>query len=385
MAFAKKFWRRKMKKFTIVLGLVLVASLVFSACAPIVSPNAAVQTAAPEQKPMATKEPEVAAAPKLKACLVTDSAGIGDKSFNDAVWGGLEKAQADFGIEANYIESKSADDYAPNLEACVDSDPDLIVCVGFMMADACAAAIEANPEIKFIGIDIDWLAYDNFIGVGAYMDQSCFQAGYLAAGMTKTGKVATYTGFFGPVVQIFMDGYYMGVQEYNKVHGTDVKVLGYDPANMEAATATGSWIDVDLGRQVTESFMDNGADVVLPVAGNVGTGSAAVMAERGFGYIFGVDQDWTLTNAQYTPQILGSVLKKMDVPVYESIKGLVESNAWKSGNFILEFENGGTELAYNAAVEVPADLKAEVDALKAKIMSGEISSLSPEFLKLYPR
>jgi basic membrane protein A len=373
-----------MKRLSIVLGSLLVASLVFSACAPIVSPNAAVQTAAPVQKPMATKEPEVAAAPKLKACLVTDSAGIGDKSFNDAVWGGLEKAVTDFGIEANYIESKSADDYGPNLQACVDSEADLIVCVGFMMADACAVAIEANPEIKFVGIDIDWLAYDNFVGVGAYMDQSCFQAGYLAAGMTKTGKVATYTGFFGPVVQIFMDGYYMGVQEYNKVHSTAVEVLGYDPKKMDQASATGSWSDVDKGRQLTESFMDNGADIVLPVAGNVGTGSAAVMQERKSGYIFGVDQDWTVTNAQYSPQILGSVLKKMDVPVYETVK-LMTEGGWNAGNFLLKLDNKGTELAYNSAIEIPAELKAEVDALTAKLISGEIPSLSPEFLAANPR
>ena len=162
-------------------------------------------------------------------------------------------------------------------------------------------------------------------------------------------------------------------------------VLGYDPANMEAATATGSWVDVDLGRQVTESFMDNGADIVMPVAGNVGTGSAAVMEERGFGYIFGVDQDWTLTNSQYSAQILGSVLKKMDVPVYDTIKTLVEGGEFMPGNYILSFENGGTEFVFNSAIEVPAELKAEVEALKDKIMSGELSSLSPQYLEAYPR
>jgi len=353
-----------MKKFSIILGMLLVASLVFTACAPAAEPV----------------EEE-----SLKACLVTDAAGIGDKSFNDAIWMGLESAMADFGIEANYLESKSADDYAPNLEACVDSKPDVIVCVGFMMAEACDVSVQANPDIDYIGVDINWLSHDNFLGVDAYMDQSCFQAGYLAAGMTTTGTVATYTGVFGPVVQIFMDGFYMGVQEYNEVHDTAVAVLGYDPADMDNATATGSWSDVDLGRQVTESFMDNGADIVMPVAGNVGAGSAAVMEERGLGYIFGVDQDWTLTNPQISDRVLASVLKKMEVPVYDAIKGLVEEDKWESGNYVLQFDNGGTELAYNSDIEVPADLKAEVDALEAKIQSGEISSLSPEFLALYPR
>ncbi len=375
-----------MKKLTAVLALLIIASLAFTACAPAVEPveKPVVEEETPaeevaEEEVMEEKEP-------VSVCLVTDSAGIGDKSFNDAVWGGLEKAEADFGAEANYIESKSADDYAPNLEACVDSEPDVIVCVGFMMADACDVSVQANPDINYIGIDINWLFYDNFLGVDAYMDQSCFQAGYLAAGMTTTGTVATYTGFFGPVVQIFMDGFYMGVQEYNKVHDTAVDVLGYDPADMDNATATGSWIDVDLGRQVTESFMDNGADIVLAVAGNVGVGSAAVMEERGLGYIFGVDQDWTITNPQISDFVLASVLKKMEVPVYNAIKGLYEDGTWIGGeNYILQFANGGTEIVYNADIDIPADLKAEVDALKAKIESGEISQLSPEFLALYPR
>lgn len=375
-----------MKKISIVIGLLIIASMLF-ACAPQAAPAeeaAPVEEEAPAEE-AAPAEEEAPAAEPLKACLVTDAAGIGDRSFNDMVWKGLEQAKADFGIEANYIESKSADDYAPNLAACVDSDADLVVCVGFMMADACKAAVEANPEIKFIGIDINWLTYDNFLGVDAYMDQSCFQAGYLAAGMTETGTVATYTGIFGPVVQIFMDGFYMGVQEYNKVHGTSVKVLGYDPKAMDQASATGSWSDIDLGRQFGESFMDNGADIILPVAGFVGGGTAAAMRDRGYGYIFGVDQDWSLTVPEYKDLVLASALKNMDVPVYNAVKGLVEESKWESGNYILQFSNGGTSLAWNPAVEVPADLKAEVDALADKILSGEIQTVSPEYLALYPR
>jgi len=350
-----------MKKLSVLFVLIVIASMVLVSCKP------------------------KAAAESLKACLVTDAAGIGDRSFNDMVWKGLEQAQTDFGIEANYIESKSADDYAPNLQACVDSEAEVVVCVGFMMADACAAAIEANPDVKFIGIDINWLTYDNFLGVDAYMDQSCFQAGYLAAGMTETGTVATYTGIFGPVVQIFMDGFYMGVQEYNKVHGTDVKVLGYDPAAMDQSAATGSWSDIDLGRQFGESFMDNDADIVLPVAGFVGGGTAAAMRDRGFGYIFGVDQDWTLTVPEYKDLILASALKNMDVPVYDTIKGLVEEGTWESGLYILQFANDGTSLAFNPDIEYPAELKAEVEALYDKILSGEIQTVSSEYLELYPR
>ena len=360
------------RKMSLVLTVVMLAALFLVACAPAA--------------PAATAAPAAPKAPKLKACLVTDAAGIGDRSFNDMVWKGLQQAKTDLGIEANYIESKSADDYAPNLAACVDSEAKVVVCVGFMMADACKASVEANPNIKFIGVDINWLVYDNFLGVDAYMDQSCFQAGYLAAGMTKTGTVATYTGIFGPVVQIFMDGFYMGVKEHNKVHGTNVKVLGYDPATMDQASATGSWSDIDAGRSLTEGFLDAGADIILPVAGFVGGGSAAAIKDRGIkGYIFGVDQDWTQTVPEYKDLILASALKNMDVPVFNAIKDFVKNGKWTSGNYVLSFANGGTSLAYNPAIEYPAALKAEVDALFNKILSGEISSVSPEYLAKYPR
>ncbi len=144
----------------------------------------------------------------VSACLVTDSAGIGDRSFNDAVWKGLEMAEEDFGSEITYIESKSADDYAPNIQACIDAESEVVICVGFMMGDACAAAIDANPDTKFVGVDIYGLGKDNFIGIDAYMEQSSFLAGYLAAGMTETGVLGTWTGFVGPVVLSFMDGFY---------------------------------------------------------------------------------------------------------------------------------------------------------------------------------
>ena len=373
-----------MKKFYVVLAVMLMAAMMLAACKP----------AAPAMEEPAeevVEEPVVEVEP-FDVCMVTDSAGIGDKSFNDAVWKGLQQAVTDFSINANYIESKSADDYAPNLQACVDAEPDMIVCVGFMMSDACEASVKANPDIYYISIDIDWLTYPNLLGVGAFMDQSSFLAGYVSAGMTKTGKLAGYTGFFGPVVQIFLDGFWLGMTKYNEVHGTSVEMLGYDPAAMDETAAIGSWIDVDAGRALSETFLDNGADIFYPVCGNVGVGTAAAILDRETanpefkGYIFGMDQDWIETNPQYAPQILGSALKKMEVPVYNSIKSLVETGEWIGGKaYILTLENGGTAIAWNADADIPADLLAEAEAYIPKIISGEQPSLSPEFLALYPR
>ena len=330
------------------------------------------------------EEEELAGGGPYKACLVTDSAGIGDRSFNDAVWMGLEMAEADFGSEITYIESKSADDYAPNLQACIDAESDVVICVGFMMGDACLAAVDANPDTKFVGVDIYGFGKPNFIGIDAYMEQSSFLAGYLAAGMTETGKLGTWTGFPGPVVLSFMDGFYMGAMEYNTVHGTEVEVLGYDPADMENAANIGSWDDTDKGRAISETQMDNGADIIYGVCGNVSTAAAAAMQERGYGYIFGMDQDWTITNPQYTDQILGSALKNMHVAVHEVMKNLEVSGTFNGGeDYILTLANGGTSLALNETIDIPAELLAEVEALEEKISSGEITGASEEFYTLY--
>lgn len=313
---------------------------------------------------------------KLKVCMVTDSGGIGDKSFNDLTWKGVEQGVAEFGVEGKYIESEAVSDFASNLTACKDEGAKLIVCVGFMMTDDCKKAASENPDIYYAGIDMGGFGLDNFRGVGAKMEQNSFQAGYLAAGMSQTGKVGWYVGIMGPAVQIFGDGYYYGVQEYNKVHGTNVTIVGYDALNPGQATATGSWIDADKGRSLGQSMMDEGVDIILPVNGGVGSATAAVMQEQGKGYVFGVDQDWTLTYPEYSAQILASLLKKIDVHVYDAVKRIA-TNTWEGGDFILSLDNGGVGLAYNPAVTIPAELKAEVDALAQKIISGEIVIPAP--------
>ena len=365
------------KKLLVVLTLLLIGSLFLAACGPT-------EEAPAEEADAGEEEVVVEEADPISACLVTDSAGIGDRSFNDAVWKGLEQAEAEFGSDITYIESKSADDYAPNIEACLDAESEVVLCVGFMMADACSAAVDANPDTNFIGVDIYGLGKPNFIGIDAYMEQSSFLAGYLAAGMSETGVLGTWTGFVGPVVLSFMDGFYMGAMEYNEVHGTDVKVLGYDPTDMENAANIGSWDDTDKGRAISETQMDNGADIIYGVCGNVSTAAAAAMQERGYGYIFGMDQDWTVTNPQYAEQILGSALKNMHVAVYEVMANLETDGTFNGGeDYILTLENGGTSLTINESIDVPEDLKAEVDALAEKIASGEMTGASEEFYSTY--
>jgi basic membrane protein A len=130
-------------------------------------------------------------------------------------------------------------------------------------------------------------------------------------------------------------------------------------------------IDADKGRSLGQSMMDEGVDIILPVCGGVGAATAAVMQERGSGYIFGVDQDWTQTYPQYTDQILASVTKAVNVHVYDAVQRILEKK-WKGEDFVLTLENGGTSLTYNPAVTVPDSLKAEIADIQAQIISGKI-------------
>jgi len=346
-----------MKKFSLVLALVLILSLVLSACT---TPQATA-TQAPEKK--------------LKICQVTDTGGIDDKSFNATAWKGALRAQDELGFEAKYLESKEVADYEKNLNAFIEEKCDLIVTVGFLLGDATKAAAEANPDFKFSIVDF---AYDppipNVVGQVFATDEAAFLAGYLAAGMTKTGKVGTFGGLPIPPVTIFMDGFVRGVKYYNQVKGTSVEVLGYDLTAPDKGLFTNSFEDQTKGKEFGITLMDEGADIIMPVAGPVGLGTAAAVKERGNALIIGVDSDWFLTAEGYQDIILTSVLKNMDATTLEVAKQ-VKDGAFKGGtNVVGTLANNGVGIApyHNLDSKVPAELKAEIEQIKKDIIDGKI-------------
>ena len=348
--------------FWALIALLIVSSLVLGACGGNEEPTTAV-----DEPEVVVEEPE-----PFLACQVTDVGGIDDKSFNATAWKGMEDAVADLGIEAKYLESQQQGDYEANINAFLEEGCDLIVSVGFLLGDATAAAAEANPDQPFGIVDVDYLAADNLYGSGFAVNESAFMAGYLAAGMTETGVVATFGGINIPPVAIFMDGFVLGVEYYNEVHDTAVQALGWDPAAQDGLFV-GNFESTDDGRTMSESLLDEGADIIMPVAGPVGAGTIAVLEERGTGMVIGVDNDWSVQYANQADLVLASVLKNMDVYVYVTIQAVMDGT-FAGGNYLGTLENGGVGLGYGG-VEIPADLQAEVDGLVPMIISGEISTL----------
>jgi basic membrane protein A len=331
------------------------------------------------------KAPEVA---KIKVGQVTDLGGIDDKSFNATAWKGVEMAVAQLGAEGKFLESQAQADYAKNIQQFLDEKLDLIVTVGFLLGVDTAKAAVANTNQKFTIVDYAYpdcwpgavVGKDcgsdkelaNVLGLTFATDEAAFLAGYLAAGVSKTGKIGTFGGIKLPTVTIFMKGLEAGVKYYNQVKGTKVQVLGWETAKDEGLF-TGNFESTDDGRRFAESLMDEGADIIMPVAGPVGLGSAAACKERGT-MLIGVDTDWFVSAPEFQTTYLTSVLKNMDEAVFAAAKSVAEGT-FKGGAYLGTLKNNGVGIAafHNYDSKVSSALKTELDQIKAALIAGNIS------------
>lgn len=319
----------------------------------------------------------VMSASAFTACQVTDTGGIDDAGFNQTAWKGVQDAMAaNEEIEGRFLESQAETDYEANLNSLIEGGCDIIITVGFLMGDATKTAAEANPEQKFSIVDFAYdPTIDNVLGQVYATDQGAFLAGYLAAGMSETGVVGTFGGINIPPVTAFMDGFVYGVNYHNAEKGTDVQVLGWNPESSEGLF-TGNFDSLDDGRAFAQNLYDEGADIVMPVAGPVGLGSATLAAEIGTDElkIIGVDADQTQTDPENADVYLTSVLKRMDSTVTQVID-MAMGDEFEGGLIVGTLENQGVGLAPYGAFEsdVPEELKAEIEAVKAGIIDGSIT------------
>ncbi len=308
----------------------------------------------------------------FKACQVSDTGGIDDKSFNETAYKGLTDAEDDLGIDGAFLESQAITDFRPNIDSFINQDCDLIVTVGFLLGDDTAAAAADNPDQQFAIVDVAYdPPIDNVLGLTFATDEAAFLAGYLAAGMTQTGAVGTFGGINIPSVTIFMDGYLGGVEYYNQQKGTDVRVLGWDGTE---GLFTGNFESTDDGRAFGENLITEGADVIMPVAGPVGLGTAAAAQAAGNVMIIGVDSDWYESAPDYRDVELTSVRKNMDAAVYDAIEGeLADEDIGTL--YVGTLANGGVGLAeyHDFDDDVPEELKDEIEQLRQDIIDGVVT------------
>ena len=317
---------------------------------------------------------------KFLGCMVTDTGGIDDRSFNASAWAGMQAAaSANSNVTVKYLQSTTQADYVPNINTFISQKCNIIVTVGFLMGDATQAAAKAHPSQKFAIVDFAYAPpLSNVDALLFNTAQDGFQGGYLAAGMTKTGKVATFGGQKLPSVTIYMDGFYDGVQYYNSKHGTHVQVLGWNETT-QVGSFTGDFVNQTKGQALTQTFISEGADIIFPVAGNVGLGAAKAVqqANNAAGSqkvnMMWVDVDGCTSAPQYCKYFITSVEKGIVTAVKNAVL-TAAGGTFKGGNYVGTLANGGVTLApfHDFAGKVPTALQTELQQVGAGITSGSI-------------
>ena len=345
------------KKFSVVLVVILIVSVVLSACAPAAS---------------TTK--------KLTVGLVTDTGGVNDKSFNQSAWAGVQKAITDLGIDGKFIESKQTTDYEKNIDSFATENYDVIITVGFLMGDATAAKAKQYPNVKFAIIDNSYFPTEGSAACPATVtdcykdggltnvtslmfeeDQVGFLAGVLAAGMTKTGTICSVAGMQIPPVERYVIGYQNGAKWYKP----DTNTLNvYIPSFTDPAT----------GKETGVSMIAQGCDVVFGVGGNTGNGGLLAAKEANLMAI-GVDVDQYNTYPEVQSALISSAMKNVDVAVYDYLKSVVDGTD-KAGVVTANISNGGVGLApfHDWDSKIPADVKAKIQEATDGLKNGTIKT-----------
>jgi basic membrane protein A len=360
----------------------LIVSLALVGCGPTAAPEPTEAPAAEEPAPEPTEAPvaeepaeeEEPAAEEgaFKVGMVSDVGGVDDASFNENTWAGLEMAQEELGVQAQFIESQAQADYEKNITEFAEQGYNQIITVGFLLGDATAKMAEVYPDTEFAIIDF---AYDppipNVAGIVFNVDEAAFPIGYLAAGWAvlqdpDDPQIGWVGGMQIPPVEQFIVAYEAGADYYNQQKGTDVQVKGVYVGDFEAP---------DEGKIQGNSLIDEGVDVIFGVGGKTGNGGLAAAKERGkWGVGVDVDQYFTLPNEKDI--LITSCMKRLDNAVFAVVDSSLNDEFPGGGVYVGTLDNGGVGLApyHDFEGEIPDELKAEVEAIQEAIVAGELST-----------
>jgi WD40 repeat protein/basic membrane lipoprotein Med (substrate-binding protein (PBP1-ABC) superfamily) len=325
--------------------------------------------------------------PTLSARLVASTAKTGligllaeggslTRPTDAQVYRGVQEAVQRFGWESTLLEQGETSTIDSRIQQFLASDCDLIVTIFYQTADAVVAAANANPSRKFLGLDFAPNSpIRNVWGQVYATHQPAFLAGYVAAAATRSGRVGTFGGVDFYSVEDYMDGFARGVSHYNEKNGTSLQVLGWDVQKREGLF-TGTFTDRDAGKAMTQQLMDDGADIILPVAGpTIGPAAMETVHKHGDAYVIGVDHDWTIAFPQYSDIILTTVEKRMDVSVMRTVEAIVNGK-FTGGTHTGTLETGEVEIAPFHELDplISAKVKADLAQIRADIIAGRIKT-----------
>ena len=290
----------------------------------------------------------------FKIGMVTDVGGVNDGSFNQSAWEGLQRAGEAFGCEVKYIESKGDADYVPNIESFLDEDYDLIVCVGYMMADAVRYAAELYPDQKFAIIDDASNAdLDNVTCMMFEQEQASYLVGLAAGYTTESNIVGFVTGAANETMNSFGYGYCAGVLDANP----DATILQYNANNFGDASG---------GKTAVNTMVTKGADVVFHAAGGTGIGVIDGCKENKI-WAIGVDSD----QSPLAPEtILTSALKRVDNACYDATKKTILGTL-EGGVETYDLAAGGVDIAPTTD-NLSKDVLEKIEKAKKDIIAGDL-------------
>ncbi len=338
-----------------ILALVLALCMVFALCACGQSAAPAEEAPAAEAPAAEAEAPVAEEATVIKVGMVTDVGGVNDKSFNQTSWEGLQALAAeDSTFQVNYLESKTDADYQTNINTFIDDGYDLIICVGYMLADATKEAAEANPDQLFAIIDDSSIDLPNVACLMFAQEQASYLVGLVAGSVTESKTVGYVQGMVSDSMNLFGIGYISGVLEVCP----DATVLQYN-AN--------SFGDVAGGSTAAKDMITNGADVIYHAAGGTGMGVINTCAEEGV-WAIGVDTDQSTLAPD---SVITSAMKRVDV-ASQDISKAVKDGTFAAGIHMYDLSNGGVDLAPTRD-HIPAEVLETVEAAKAAIIAGEKS------------
>ncbi len=291
----------------------------------------------------------------FKAGMVTDIGGLGDQSFNDAAYRGLEKAKNELGAEINVVESKKMDDYEPNLRSLADQKYDITWAIGFLMTDALNNVAPQYPDLKF-GIIDSVVEQPNVASATFKEEEGSYLLGIIAASMTKTGTVGFVGGMDVPIIEKFEAGYVAGVRTVNP----NVKVLiGY----------TGKFDDPAKGKEVALAQFSQGADIVYHASGACGIGVIEAAKEKGQGFwAMGVD---SCQHHLAPDNVMSCMMKRVDVAVYD-VTSKVKDGTFEATHYVYGLKENGVGPCDETSKHVPQEVLDKVNAYKEKIVAGEL-------------
>ncbi|MDX2076513.1 MAG: BMP family ABC transporter substrate-binding protein [bacterium] len=325
-----------------------------------------------EATEMAVEATEVPATTTVisNVCLVADQGGIKDGNFNALANVGMQRAEQDFGLQTQIIESDEPADYEPNMETCIRNGANVIVSVGFTQTDAARNIAIAHPEVFIIGVDQFYGEGQpaNVVSLLFREDQAGFLVGVMAALVTKTNIIGGVYGRDVPAVVKFRHGFEEGARYINP----EIVVLGQYTDRFDNPT---------LGATIAEQFIGEGADVIFGAGGGTGTGGIQYAAEQGV-YVIGVDQDEYLTNfgAGDSPGaefVISSALKSVDVGVYDmlaALSGDTTKTFFGGGTYMLEAANNGIGFADRHDSDLSDEVVARVQEVFEMLKAGELET-----------